>query len=81
MAVDAPLFTQLAPADSALHLLASGLHANSHYEVSLRDPKLEKALAGLESELGELQNGVRGLDLDVLHQRDKTRDRFLERWS
>ncbi|CEJ60870.1 hypothetical protein PMG11_09425 [Penicillium brasilianum] len=81
MAVDAPLFTQLAPADSALHLLASGLHANSHYEVSLRDPELDKALAGLESELSELQKGVRGLDLDVLHQRDKTRDWFLERWS
>lgn len=81
MAVDVPLITQLAPADSALRLLGSGLHANSQYEVSLRDAELEGALAGLEGELGELQRGVRGLDLDVLHRRDKTRDRFLERWS
>ncbi|KAJ5368798.1 uncharacterized protein N7496_008558 [Penicillium cataractarum] len=81
MAVDAPLVTRLAPADSALHLLGSGLHANSQYEVSLRDLELERALAALEGELGELQRGVRGLDLDVLHQRDKTRDHFLERWG
>jgi hypothetical protein len=81
MAVDTPLVTQLAPADRALHLLSSVLHANSDYEVSLRDPELEKALSGLEGELGELQMGVQGLDMDVLHQRDKTRDRFLERWG
>lgn len=81
MAVDKPLVSQLVPADKALHLLSSALHANSRYEVSLRDMELEEALAGLESELGELQKGVQGLDMDVLHQRDKTRDRFLERWG
>lgn len=80
-AVDAPLVNGLAPGDKAQHLLASALHANSHYETSLRDPELEKALSGLESELGELQRGVQGLDMDVLHQRDKTRDRFLEKWG
>lgn len=81
MAVDTPLVTQLAPADRALYLLSSALHANSDYEVSLRDPELERALSGLESELEELQRGVQGLDLDVLHQRDKMRDRFVERWG
>lgn len=80
-AVDAPLVNGLAPADKAQHLLVSALHANSHYETSLRDPELEKALSGLESELGELQRGVQGLNMDVLHQRDKTRDRFLEKWG
>lgn len=78
---DTPLVNQLAPADSALHLLASALHANSRYEISLRDPELEQALSGMESELGELQRGVQGLDMNVLHQRDKTRDRFLEKWG
>lgn len=81
IAVDTPLVTQLAPADRALYLLSSALHANSDYEVSLRDPELERALSGLESELEELQRGVQGLDLDVLHQRDKMRDRFVERWG
>ncbi|KAJ5151005.1 uncharacterized protein N7482_010257 [Penicillium canariense] len=80
-AVDSPLVTQLAPSDSALQLLASALHANSHFETSLRDPSQETALSGLESELASLQRGVQGLNLDVLHQRDKTQDRFLERWG
>jgi hypothetical protein len=42
---------------------------------------LERALSGLEGELEELQRGVQGLDMDVLHQRDKMRDRFVERWA
>ncbi|GLI80673.1 hypothetical protein PoHVEF18_009030 [Penicillium ochrochloron] len=81
MAVDTPLVRELAPADRALYLLSEALHANSDYEVSLRDRGLERALSGLEGELEELQRGVQGLDMDVLHQRDKMRDRFVERWA
>jgi hypothetical protein len=81
MAVDTPLVRELAPADRALYLLKSALHVNSDYEVSLRDTELERGLNGLEGELEELQRGVKGLDLDVLHQRDKMRDRFVERWG
>ncbi|KAF3392557.1 Vacuolar cation/proton exchanger 2 [Penicillium rolfsii] len=81
MAVDTPLVTQLAPADRALYLLSSALHANSDYAISLQDPEAERALSGLEGELEELQRGVQGLDMDVLHQRDQMRDRFLQRWG
>ncbi|KAJ5896591.1 uncharacterized protein N7473_005990 [Penicillium subrubescens] len=81
MAVDTPLVRELAPADRALYLLESALNVNSDYEVSLRDTELERGLNGLEGELEELQRGVKGLDLDVLHQRDKMRDRFVERWG
>lgn len=80
-AVESPLVAQLAPVDNASQLLASSLHTNSHFQTSLRDPGREESLAGLEAELALLQRGVQGLNLEVLHQRDKTQDRFLERWS
>ncbi|KAJ5143120.1 uncharacterized protein N7515_001907 [Penicillium bovifimosum] len=78
--VDAPLVTYLAPLDHASQLLDSSLHANSHYETSLRDPSEAKALSGLENELLGLQNGVQKLNLDVLHRRDSHRDKFIQRW-
>lgn len=80
IAADSPLVAQLTPAENAMQLLASSLHANSHFETSLCDPGQEEALSGLESELASLQKGVQGLNLDVLHQRDKIQDKFLERW-
>ncbi|KAJ5365047.1 hypothetical protein N7517_007933 [Penicillium concentricum] len=80
-AVDAPLVTHLAPLDNASQLLRCSLHANSHYEISLRDSSEESALSGLEKELSSLQNGVQKLNLDVLHQRDSKQDRLIERWT
>lgn len=80
IAVDLPLVAQLTPTENASRLLASSLHANSHVETSLRDPIQEEALSGLETELASLQKGVQGLNIDVLHQRDKIQDKFLERW-
>ena len=79
-AAEAPLVTHLSSSDHASQLLTSSLHANSHYGTSLRDPEQEDALSGLEAELASLQTGVRNLNLDVLHQRDKNHDKFLERW-
>ncbi|KAJ5084277.1 hypothetical protein NUU61_008856 [Penicillium alfredii] len=79
--VDVPLVAHLAPLDNASQLLTSSLHANSHFETSLPDPDQENALLGLEAELASLQRGVQRLNLDVLHQRDKTQDTFLERWA
>ncbi|OQE13929.1 hypothetical protein PENFLA_c042G03089 [Penicillium flavigenum] len=79
--VNAPLMACLAPLDNASQLLRCSLHANSHYETSLRDPSEVSALSGLEKELMSLQNGVQRLNLDVLHQRDSNQDRLIERWT
>jgi hypothetical protein len=79
-AVDAPLVTYLAPLDHASQVLDSSLHANSHYETSLRDPSEAEALSDREDELLRLQNGIQKLNLDVLHQRDSHQDKFIERW-
>ncbi|KAJ5788119.1 hypothetical protein N7457_003109 [Penicillium paradoxum] len=81
IAVDGPLVTHLAPLDHASQLFDSSLHANSHYETSLRDLAEEKALLGLEGELRKLHDGVQNLNLDVLHQRDSNQDRLIARWT
>ncbi|CAI7673008.1 unnamed protein product [Penicillium pancosmium] len=80
-AVNSPLVGQLAFSDRAMRLLDSSLHANSRFETSLSDPGQLEALGNLEDDLAKLQKGVRGVDLDVLHQRDKARARLLERWG
>jgi hypothetical protein len=80
-AVNSPLVGQLAFSDHAMRLLDSSLHANSRFETSLSDPGQLEALGALEGDLAELQKGVRGVDLEVLHQRDKSRARLLERWG
>ncbi|KAJ6103237.1 hypothetical protein N7486_005664 [Penicillium sp. IBT 16267x] len=81
IAAELPLVAHLVHSDSSSQLLTSSLHGNSRFETSLRDPGQEDALLGLESELASLQKGVQGLNLNVLHQRDKTQVKFLERWS
>lgn len=80
-AVNSPLVGQLAVSDHAMRLLTSSLHANSKFETSLPDPGQSDALEALESDLAELQKGVKGIDLEVLHQRDKSRARLLEKWG
>ncbi|KAJ5988317.1 hypothetical protein N7481_003527 [Penicillium waksmanii] len=80
-AVNSPLVGQLAFSDHAMRLLDSSLHANSRFETSLSDPGQLEALGALEGDLAELQKGVRGVDLEILHQRDKSRARLLERWG
>ncbi|KAJ5898588.1 hypothetical protein N7504_008876 [Penicillium tannophilum] len=81
IAAELPLVVHLGHSDSSSQLLASSLHGNSRFETSLRDSGQEGALLGLETELASLQKGVERLDLNVLHQRDKTQAKFLERWS
>lgn len=81
VAAESPLFAHLAASDSASRLLASSLHSDSQYEASLRDPRQQHELGRLETELSSIQKGVQALDLEVIHQRDKTQDKFLEKWS
>jgi fructose/tagatose bisphosphate aldolase len=80
-AAESPLVAHLDHTDSSSQLLASSLHGHSQFESSLRDLGQEGALLGLETELASLQKGVQGLNLNVVHQRDKTQAKFLERWS
>ncbi|KAK5800981.1 hypothetical protein VI817_003193 [Penicillium citrinum] len=80
-AVNSPLASQLAAYDQATRLLESSLHANSQFETSLSDPGQKEALSGLESDLASLRKGVQSINMDVLHQRDKSQARLLERWG
>ncbi|KAJ6172411.1 hypothetical protein N7470_001478 [Penicillium chermesinum] len=81
VAAESPLFAHLAASDNASQLLSSSLHADSQYETSLQDPGQQDELARLEAELASLQKGLQALNLDVIHQRDKAQDKFLERWQ
>lgn len=81
MTAESPLISHLIHSDQAAQLLRSSLHGNSRVETSLRDPGQESALSNLETTLASLQSGVHGLDLDVLHRRDKGQARFFERWG
>ncbi|KAJ5621214.1 hypothetical protein N7528_005997 [Penicillium herquei] len=78
---EAPIREHFNHSDQAAQLLESSLHGNSRYETSLRNPAQEEALLGLEAEIASLQKGVEGLDLNVLHQRDKAQAKFIERWG
>lgn len=79
-AAESPLATQLIPMDSASQRLSSSLNADSSFAFSLPDADQEKRLGSLEAQLGLVQRGIEGLDLNVLRQRDKAQDRFVERW-
>ncbi|KAJ6015029.1 hypothetical protein N7540_009620 [Penicillium herquei] len=78
---ESPIREHFNHSDQAAQLLESSLHGNSRYETSLRNPGQEADLLGLEAEIASLQKGVEGLDLNVLHQRDKAQARFIERWG
>ncbi|KAJ5770746.1 uncharacterized protein N7511_002797 [Penicillium nucicola] len=80
-AVDSPLVAHLSPSDSASQLLQSALTASGHYETSLHNTPEQQRILGLESEVMRLQSRVQGLNMDVLHQRDKIQDRVLQRWA
>ncbi|RWQ93808.1 hypothetical protein C8Q69DRAFT_509030 [Paecilomyces variotii] len=81
VAADVPLLSHLNQADQAGQLLHSSLHAESTWSPSLLDAVQEKDLAELERQLVRVQKGVERVNLEDLHQRNKHRDRFMERWS
>ncbi|KAL2002058.1 hypothetical protein VTN02DRAFT_740 [Thermoascus thermophilus] len=80
IAADTPLIAQLSSADQAAQLLDSSLHADSSFRISLSDVSQEQKLAALEEELGSIQKGIEGINLDVLYQKDKTQEKFIEKW-
>lgn len=77
--VDSPLATHLDAIDHASQLLSSALHADSNSGISLTDTMQEKKLEGLENQIGQVQKGMEGINLEIL-QRDKVQEKFMERW-
>lgn len=80
-AAEPSLDAYLSPTDRAMQQLSAALFGDSHFETSLTDLEQEGRLAALEAQLKVLQKGVEGLDVEAVYQRDKGRERFLDRWS
>ncbi|KAL2872257.1 uncharacterized protein BJX67DRAFT_376083 [Aspergillus lucknowensis] len=80
-ASDLPLAAELLPTDRAIRLLSSSLEADSLFTTSLSSVEHEKSLVELESRLGRIRKAIERLNQDVVYQRDKTREKFLERWG
>ncbi|EAW06280.1 uncharacterized protein ACLA_079640 [Aspergillus clavatus NRRL 1] len=75
-----PLVAELTPSDRASLLLTSSLLAHSQFKNSLSAVGQDKELTELESRLGQIQKGIERLNLDVLYQRDRNQEKFMERW-
>ncbi|RLL95064.1 hypothetical protein CFD26_105427 [Aspergillus turcosus] len=76
-----PLVAGLIPSDQASQLLTSALSEHSRFKTSLLDVEQDKKLSDLESQLGQLQKGIERLNLDVLYQRDRSQEKFMEKWA
>jgi hypothetical protein len=76
-----PLVAGLIPGDQASQLLASALSEHSRFKISLLDVEQDQKLSDLESQLGQLQKGIERLNLDVLYQRDRSQEKFMEKWA
>lgn len=75
------LASMLASADCAKQQLSSALNSNAGFEVTLSNADQERMLSTLEARLGLVQKGSDNLSPDVLYQRDKARERFMDRWG
>ncbi|EED21784.1 conserved hypothetical protein [Talaromyces stipitatus ATCC 10500] len=81
IAAEMPLYETLGSNDAAKELLASILHADSHAQPSLVDHIEKEHLSDLEKELAVIQKDIEQLDLNVLVEPDRSRDKFVEKWS
>jgi hypothetical protein len=81
IASDSPLTAEMLPTDRATRLLTSALQADSLFTTSLSSVEHEKNLSELESRLSRIQKGIERVKLDVVYQRDKDQEKFLERWG
>ncbi|GKZ22813.1 hypothetical protein AbraCBS73388_008989 [Aspergillus brasiliensis] len=81
IAADSPLIAELLSTDQAIRLLSTSLHADSEFEASLTNLDHQKTLSNLEDDLKRVQKGLEGLDMSVVHRRDRGQDKFVERWG
>ncbi|KAI9723423.1 MAG: hypothetical protein M1812_001307 [Candelaria pacifica] len=76
------LAAHVGDADMALQLLQDALYADSQYhDVHLSHAGSTAEMDSLDQQLSDLGKGMGELDLEVLHQPDKKREQFIERWS
>ncbi|KAL4778515.1 hypothetical protein BJX76DRAFT_138506 [Aspergillus varians] len=81
IASDSPLAAKLLSTDRATRLISSSLEADSLFTASLSSVEHERSLSELESKLSRIQKGIERLNQDVVYQRDKNQERFLEMWG
>ncbi|KAL4986883.1 hypothetical protein BDW68DRAFT_120089 [Aspergillus falconensis] len=81
IASDSLLAAEMLPTDRATSLLTSALEAESLFTASLSSVEHERSLSELESKLSRIQKGIERLNHDVVYQRDKNQEKFLERWG
>jgi hypothetical protein len=80
---DMPLLASLGSSDEAKELLTTTLQATgSSYtsEPSLVDQAQKGRLADLEKELMVIQKEIEGVDLGMLAEPDRFREKFIEKW-
>ncbi|PGH17995.1 hypothetical protein AJ80_04616 [Polytolypa hystricis UAMH7299] len=80
-AAESSLAPYMGAADTASQLLSSPLLVDSNFTASLSNSTHEQRLSSLESQIGVLQKGINGLNMEVLHQGDRAQGKFIERWS
>jgi TolA-binding protein len=81
IASESPLAAEMLPTDRANRLLSSSLAADSMFTASLSSAEHEKSLSDLESKLSRIQKAIERLNQDVVYQRNKNQEKFLERWG
>lgn len=80
--VDSSVLSPLAAPGDALQLLLDALHADSETgRPNLSDSGLDAMLGSLEQRIAVLSKDLEGVDLGVVHERDKALERFLEKWT
>lgn len=81
MWAEMPLYESLGSSDAAKELLTFILHADSYAEPSLVDQIEKEQLSDLEKELAAIQKDIEQVDLNVLVEPDRSRDKFIEEWT
>lgn len=81
VAAEMPLYEFLGSSDEAKELLTAILHADSHAEPSLVDVTQKEHLGDLERELAVIQKDIERVNLNVLVEPDRSRDKFIEKWG
>ncbi|KAE8145801.1 hypothetical protein BDV25DRAFT_163826 [Aspergillus avenaceus] len=81
IAADSPLIAEMTSSDRAAYVLSSSLNIDSRFSNSLANTDHKARLSELGFQLGDIQDKVAMIDLDILYRRDKNRENFMKRWD